>query len=261
MQLKPTETRQSQAAGQVASAAAEKAAVRRPALALVTLVPLLWLLAVTMTAGLETIFHHESDPKRPRIGFLQKASELKEKLPDLTAALVSAEKTGSNQAVLGAQKLLRNNRMLYFNNMVDAVVAGIFLTLVSMIFLLSIREWILLLARRRLADLQETAPVWLPEYAVAEGQPLRLFSLLALALALAKELSGEAHLERAQQRASVCGCAGPNCVGASERPGVSRSTPTVDLLGERREDERRKVQQRVYVEAVERRFKDVNRCC
>jgi len=237
-------------------AAAQRGAVRCPAFALVTLVPLLWLLSVTMTAGLESIFHQESDPKRPRIGFLQKASELTDKLPDLTAALTAAEKSGNKEAIVAAQKLLRNNRMLYFNNMVDAVVAGIFLTLVSMIFLLSIREWILLLARRRLAALQETPPVWLPDYAVAEGQPLRLFSLLALALALAKELSGEAHVERAQQMASACKCAQPGCIG-----GLDASAFRVDLLGKGRDAERGKIQERVYVEALEQRYRKVNRCC
>jgi carbon starvation protein len=259
MQLKPAAPElvgQSTERGSPSPAAAPKPLVRRPAFALVTLVPLLWLLAVTMTAGLETIFHHEADPKRPRIGFLQKASELNNKLPDLQTALTAAEKTGNKELILTAQKLLRNNRMLYFNNMVDAVVAGIFLTLVSMIFLLSIREWVLLLARQRLASLHETPPVWLPEYAVAEGQPLRLFSLLALALALAKELSGEAYLERAQITTSACKCTELGCAG-----GLGASALTVDLLGQRREGQNREIQQRVYVEAVEQRFKRVNRCC
>ena len=57
---------------------------------------MIWLLSVTMTAGLESIFHHESRPDRPRIGFLQKAAELNEKLPALNAALASAEAAGTS---------------------------------------------------------------------------------------------------------------------------------------------------------------------
>jgi hypothetical protein len=79
---------------------------------------------------------------------------------------------------------------------------------------------------------------------------------LALALALAKELSGEAHVERAQQMASACRCAQPGCVGS-----LDASAPIVDLLGEGRDTEPGKIQQRVYVEAVEQRFSKVKRCC
>src|SRR5437773_6046820 len=49
-----------------------KSRVGRPALALITLVPLLWLLAVTMTAGVQKIFHPDA-----RIGFLAQARLLR----------------------------------------------------------------------------------------------------------------------------------------------------------------------------------------
>ena len=88
--------------------------------------------------------------------------------------------------------------------------AGTFLLLVGVIVCLSVREWILLLARRKPAVLRETEPVWLPDYAVTEGGPKirRCAGAAALALALAKELSGEAQLERAQQQACVCETSG-----------------------------------------------------
>src|SRR5439155_8424641 len=124
--------------------------------------------------------------------------------------VVTAAKAGANtQTIDAAEKGLRTNRVLYFNNLLDAGVAAIFLVLVASIVLLSVREWILLLARRKLAVLRESEPVWLPDYALAEAKTLNVVSLLALAFALAKELSGEADLERAQQAASVCahGCA------------------------------------------------------
>jgi hypothetical protein len=113
---------------------------------------------------------------------------------------------------------------------------------VLLIVAISVREWILLLARKRLAALHESDPVWLPEFAVAEGKPLAVFSLLALALALAKELSGEAALERARQTATPCACG-------------SASHHKINLLGEQGSREQ------LYVETVERRFNGINRCC
>ncbi len=246
MQLKPVEGTPNQAAG---------SRVGRPLFALVTLLPLLWLLSVTMTAGLETIFHHEPDPKRPRIGFLQKAAELDEKSPGLKEALAAAQLAGKEEAVVAARKNLRNNRILLFNNRIDAVVAGSFLVLVSFIFILSVWEWVLLLAHRRLALLHEAPPVWLPEYAVVESQPMRLLSLVTLALALAKEISGEAHLERAQQMANTCSCA------RSEHSDYGASSPAANPFEKREEADHRKLEQQVYVESVEHRFKGVNRCC
>ena len=84
--------------------------------------------------------------------------------------------------------------------------AGTFLVLVTGIILLSVREWILLLTRRKPAVLHETAPVWLPDYALKESGPnLRTVAgTAAIAIGLAKELSGEAHFERARQQACEC---------------------------------------------------------
>ena len=159
----------------------------RPAFVLVTLVPLVWLLAVTMTAGVQKIFHDD-----PRIGFLANAKVLKEKLPALKAAPDTEEN----------RKAIRTNHTLQFNNYLDAVVAGAFLVLVVMIVCLSAREWILLLARRRVAQLHESPPVWLPDYAIAEASPANAVALIALGFALIRELSGQADVERAQK----CAC-------------------------------------------------------
>ena len=88
---------------------------------------------------------------------------------------------------------LKRNQSLRFNNLLDAGVAGAFLILVSVIVWLSLREWLLLLSRRKAAVLRETAPVWLPDYALKESGPdLRTAAgAAALAFGLAKELSGE----------------------------------------------------------------------
>jgi carbon starvation protein len=170
-----------------------------PALALVTLIPLLWLLTVTMTAGLEKIFHPD-----PNIGFLSAAKDITDKLPSLRGKLELAQKAGDSAAVILAREALRAARANHFNLMLDAAVAGSFLAMVTMIAGLSLREWILLLARRKLASLRETAPIWLPDYAIAETKPWRLFNLLALGLLLLRELSGEADMDRAQHSSKAC---------------------------------------------------------
>jgi carbon starvation protein len=203
---------------------------RTPALALITLVPLVWLVAVTFTAGVEKIFHPD-----PRIGFLAQAQALKAKIDEcyqMEHSLVRRELIADfTKKLQVAQAELTKDRTLYFNNLLDATVAGIFLALVIAIVLLSLREWFLLLSRRKPAVLHETEPVWLPDYAVAEGRPLHIAGTAALALALAKEWSGESNLERAHQQArAVCECHPANA-------------------------------QQIYVEATEQRFNGVRRCC
>ena len=212
----------------------------RPALALVTLIPLLWLLCVTTTAGLQKVLHPE-----PRIGFLAAARAAQAKLPDLEKALTASQATGDQAALAAAAKTLKNTRTLRFNNTVDAVVTGLFLALVATIFLLSVREWLLLLARKRLADLRESEAVWLPEYAVAEGKPLRLFGLFALAFGLARHLTDEAALEREHKAALACAC--PCAAGVNLMPGDG-GTPRLK-------------RGQLYAEVVERRFNTPNRCC
>jgi carbon starvation protein len=198
---------------------------------MVTLVPLLWLLAVTMTAGWQKIFDNETRPGFPRVGVLQMARELDAKLPALTDALASARTAGDPAVVASAQKAVRGNRAQHFNDLMDAAVAGVFMLLVAAIAVLSAWEWMLLLTRRRRAELKESEAVWLPEYAVAESRPVRVMGILALGCTLAKELSGEAQMARAQAR--VCEC-------HQEQP----KTPA-----------------QIYVETAEKRFKGVNRCC
>jgi hypothetical protein len=191
------------------------------ALALVTLLPLIWLLTVTMTAGWQKIFHEDS-----RIGFLAQVKVLKEKLPALETAFAAAKTTGAPKAIEEATKNFRTNLVLQFNYRLDAVVTAVFLALVAAVALLSFREWILLLARRKLAVLRETEPTWLPDYAIAESRPMHVASLLALGLALIKELSGQSHLERAQSNA------------------CQHQKPT-----------------QVYCDATEQRFNGIRRCC
>jgi carbon starvation protein len=173
----------------------QDSATGRPAYAWITLAPLLWLLAVTVTAGAEKIWHPD-----PKIGFL--------------AAAVAD----------GA------NPRLHFNWLLDAAVTGVFLLMILAIVALSVREWILLLARQTTSRLSETAPVWLPAYALAEARPRGLGSLLLLALLLAREWSGQAAVDRAQERACGCGQA-------------------------------KQVRVHAYLQVARKRFDGVNRCC
>lgn len=230
------------------SAPEERPRVGRPIFALVTLIPLVWLLSVTMTAGIQKIFHAD-----PRIGFLAQAKALDAKAPSLQQALEAARNAGNAAAIVAAEKAFRDNRTLRFNQMLDAVVAGIFLSLVVLIVFLCTREWILLIARRRLAVLHETEPVWLPDYAIVEGKPLHLFSLLALGFALAKELSGEAAIERAQQQAS-------HCQGACGRPELDARPEQLDGNVKAKESDQKR-RREAFAQLTEQRFSRINRCC
>jgi carbon starvation protein len=217
---------------------------RSPWLALVTLLPLVWLLSVTMTAGVQKIFDAD-----PRIGFISGARAERDKLSaQVTNAKENYELPESKEFTRALPALQRKSDRIVFNLHLDAIVAGFFLVLVMLIVAISLREWILLLARKRLAILREAEPVWLPDYAVAEGRPLRIFSLLTLALALARELSGEAALDRAQQTASACDCGLP-------------ADHTVSLPGEQKVSTPPTTREQLYVQTVEKRFTGINRCC
>lgn len=135
---------------------------RRPAVALIALLPLGWLLAVTFTAGVQKVWHPE-----PRIGFFAGAAAAqaqREAIRSSLANLPAAEATVKTQE---AARLARQA----FNLTLDAYVAIGFLALVAIVVGISVREWLLLLTRRKPARLHESEPVWLPDYAVVEGRP------------------------------------------------------------------------------------------
>jgi carbon starvation protein len=209
---------------------------RSPAFTLITLIPLLWLLAVTGTAAGQKIWHPD-----PKIGFMAGADAAQAKRDDLRGKLSSVP---SEQAALHNKAIAQSAKQA-FNLRLDAYVTGFFLALVGAIFLLSLREWILLVVRKKLAELHETPPTWLPDYAIANARPLQALSALALAIGLVKELSGEAAIERARHGSQRCGCGQPG-------------HPVVNLLAEEREP---LTPEQAYVQVAERRFHSVNRCC
>jgi carbon starvation protein len=85
-----------------------------------TLLPLAWLLAVTMTAGWQKIFHSD-----PAIGFLAQATKLS---AALAAGTVPAAK-------------MSEVRIQIFNLRLDAAVCAIFMGLVALIVVEAARAW------------------------------------------------------------------------------------------------------------------------
>jgi len=95
----------------------------------VTLVPLVWLVAVTMTAGWQKVFASD-----PRLGFLAHAATL----------------AGSTDP---------DARRLIFNDRLNAIVALLFMSVVLLVVVASLREWWLVLSRRKPATVREAAYV------------------------------------------------------------------------------------------------------
>ncbi len=100
----------------------------------VTLAPLAWLVAVTMTASCEKIWHPD-----PRIGFLAEASGLSAQLASGTIAAAKVAET----------------QHLIFNLRLDAAVTAIFACLVLVILAESGRTWWLYIVGRRVPVLRE----------------------------------------------------------------------------------------------------------
>ncbi len=98
----------------------------------VTLAPLTWLVAVTMTASVEKIGH-----PNPSIGFLAHARMLSGRIPSLSAAEIA------------------QTHQLIFNDRLDAAVTAVFATLVLVIVIESARHWWLYVVRRKEPALTE----------------------------------------------------------------------------------------------------------
>ena len=104
--------------------------------AFVTMIPLAWLVIVTMTAGALKIFSSD-----PRLGFLSHARMLE-------AAIASGTLPANIKSVEIA------NRMI-FNDRLDAAVAAFFLIAVVVILADSVREWMAVISGRKVANSSE----------------------------------------------------------------------------------------------------------
>jgi carbon starvation protein len=98
----------------------------------VTLLPLTWVLAATLTAGWQKVFASD-----PRLGFLAHA-----------ATVVDQMAAGGMDSARGAR--------LIFNDRLDAVVTLSFMSVTLLVVLASAREWVLILTRRKPAKAQES---------------------------------------------------------------------------------------------------------
>jgi carbon starvation protein len=205
---------------------------KSPWVSFVTLGPLAWLLAVTLSAGYIKVWD-----ANPKVGFLAGAQAAQGKIPALEQALTAAQADGDSVAIATATKALNAVRTTHFNSVIDAWVTGIFLALVAAIVLLSVYEWARLLLRHKAATLSETEPVFLPMGAVSESNPVPAFGLAMLGFMLLKELSGEAAIDRAE----VCACKASEAAGQVQPAKYRR--------------------QNAYLTATEHRYGGVNRCC
>ncbi|MBP1595905.1 MAG: carbon starvation protein CstA [Acidobacteria bacterium] len=101
----------------------------------VTLVPMVWLVLATQTAGYQKMLHSD-----PRIGFLAEAQRLSGLLE--RGAVAPAQ-------IVPTQRLIFNNRL-------DAAVTALFAVLVLVIVADSVREWMAIITRRKVPVLRES---------------------------------------------------------------------------------------------------------
>jgi carbon starvation protein len=113
----------------------------------VTILPLIWLATVTLTAGWQKIFS-----SNPKLGFLSHARMLTDQLA--TGVLPAAA-----HSVSEAKRLILNDR-------IDASVAAFFLTSVIVILVASMHEWFTVLTGRKVARSSEVEFTQIPPAAL-----------------------------------------------------------------------------------------------
>jgi carbon starvation protein len=101
----------------------------------ITLAPMVWLVAITMTASFQKIFDAS-----PRIGFLAQARVLAARI---ASGAIPAEKIAATQRLI-------------FNNRLDAVVTAVLAAMILVLLVEAIGEWIVILSGRKKAVLRES---------------------------------------------------------------------------------------------------------
>jgi carbon starvation protein len=100
----------------------------------VTILPMLWLVLATQTAGFQKIFNPD-----PRVGFLAEAGRLE--------GLITAGKIPAEQIVTVQRQI--------FNNRLDAIVTALLALMVLVILFDCGRQWLAILSRRKIPVLYE----------------------------------------------------------------------------------------------------------
>jgi carbon starvation protein len=101
----------------------------------VTLLPMVWLVLITMTASYQKIFH-----SNPRIGFLAYANAL--------AAQIAAGK-------IPAEKVAETQRLI-FNQRLDAGVTAVLATMILVLIVEALAHWYSILSHRKQPVLHES---------------------------------------------------------------------------------------------------------
>jgi len=114
----------------------------------VTLLPMAWLVTITMTASWQKIFD-----RSPRIGFLSAANAM--------AAQIANGK-------IPAAKIAETQRLI-FNQRLDAAVTAVFAAMILVLLLEAVVQWTAILSKRREAVLRESPYVRTRWAAGAEG--------------------------------------------------------------------------------------------
>jgi carbon starvation protein len=115
----------------------------------VTLLPMAWLVLVTMTASYQKIFD-----SNPNLGFLSKANAL--------AAQVAA-------GAIPAAKIAETQRLI-FNQRLDAAVTGVLACMILVLIVEALVQWYAILSRRKETVLHESPYVatrWAADYSGA----------------------------------------------------------------------------------------------
>jgi len=115
----------------------------------VTLLPMAWLVTITMTASYQKIFD-----ANPRIGFLAYAKTL---AAQITAGKIPAEKIAETQRLI-------------FNQRLDAAVTGVLAAMILVLIVEALVHWYAILGRRKESVLHESpyiATRWAPDFSGA----------------------------------------------------------------------------------------------